>query len=443
VLQSYIFIQEFKSFLHRRKKLLILTPVLMVLLSYGALFLIEPKYKSSTTILVQHKETLNPLLDNDVTDKEASQNRFKSFNEVIYSRSTIEMLIDSLNIGANLKDPANMQDLVNNVQKNIQTSIKASDSFTITYQSTDPIKAKKGVNLLSERFIKMRQKLENKSNKQTVEFYEKKVTELERAVNQRKDKVLDRTRANVNKAPLSNVNLQNRISKVESDIKDLSLQMNEYQNRLRILKSITNSGSSNLNMDLILEMDVKDLPYGDDLQKLVTEYEGYKSQYTTEYPQMKRVKSQIIGILGKMPTALENEITIMRNKKEELETHYQDLLGQLKESYAAETNSDQDKSDYGIFKNMYGDMKVKLEQARINYELGLKSNNQFVVIDPAIVPLKPSQPNKIYVLVGGFIAGIILGIIAAATAELFDTTVRSPKELEPFEKPIIAYISEG
>lgn len=443
MLETYFFIQEFKNFLKRRKKLLILTPILMVMVSYGALFFIEPKYESSTSILVQSEKTLNPLSDNDTAVNESSQNWFKSFNDFIYSRSTIEMLIDSLDLASNLKDPANMQDIVENVRNNIKTSIKASDSFTIKFYNKDPIKAKRGVDLLSGRFIEMEQKLENKRNKQTVEFYEKKVAELERAVKQRKDKVLDRTKANVSKVPLSNVNLQNRISKVESDIKDLSLQINEYQNRLRILKSITNSGSSNLDMDQILEMDVKGLPFGNDLQKLMTDYEGYKSQYTTEYPQLKSIKSQISSVLGKIPKALENEITILKSKKEELETHYQDLLGQLKDSYAAETNSDQDKSDYGIFQNMYGDMKVKLEKARINYELGLKSNNQFVVIDPAIIPLKPSKPRKIYVLIGGLIAGIILGIIAAATAELFDTTVRSPKELEAFEKPIIAYISEG
>jgi capsular polysaccharide biosynthesis protein len=41
------------------------------------------------------------------------------------------------------------------------------------------------------------------------------------------------------------------------------------------------------------------------------------------------------------------------------------------------------------------------------------------------------------------IAGLMLGLLAAAAAELLDTTIRSPREIESYKKPIIALIPEG
>jgi capsular polysaccharide biosynthesis protein len=59
------------------------------------------------------------------------------------------------------------------------------------------------------------------------------------------------------------------------------------------------------------------------------------------------------------------------------------------------------------------------------------------------VPGKPTKPNRLLIVVGGFFAGIFLGLLTAAVAELLDTTIRSPREIEHYKKPIIALLPEG
>jgi hypothetical protein len=78
--------------------LLVVTPLFFLGLSIASLQVIEPKYTSSTSILVQKEETLNPLVLYEMAVTIASEDRLKSFNEIIYSRSTMEMLIDSLEL---------------------------------------------------------------------------------------------------------------------------------------------------------------------------------------------------------------------------------------------------------------------------------------------------------------------------------------------------------
>jgi polysaccharide biosynthesis transport protein len=66
-----------------------------------------------------------------------------------------------------------------------------------------------------------------------------------------------------------------------------------------------------------------------------------------------------------------------------------------------------------------------------------------VIIDPARVPAKPTKPNRALIVGGGVGVGLLLGLVAAIAAELLDSTIRSPREIEVFRKPIIGLLPEG
>ncbi len=78
-------------------------------------FLLPSKYESSTTILVQHDESINPLISYEEAMSMASEDRLRTINEIIYSRSTIQKLIDSLGIGSTAKTESQRQLLVERI----------------------------------------------------------------------------------------------------------------------------------------------------------------------------------------------------------------------------------------------------------------------------------------------------------------------------------------
>ena len=88
-------------------------------------------------------------------------------------------------------------------------------------------------------------------------------------------------------------------------------------------------------------------------------------------------------------------------------------------------------------------MKLRLEQARLTLEVSKQGANQFVIIDPAFVPIKPTKPNKKMIVAAGFIGGVFLGIFLALIGELLDTRIRTPKDIERYDRPIVALLPEA
>ena len=96
--------------------MMVIIPVLTVtvLCVIGA-FILPNRYESSTTILVQRDEILNPLISYEIAVAMASDDRLRTFNEIIYSRTNIQRLIDSLGLDTGLKTEEQRQALVDAV----------------------------------------------------------------------------------------------------------------------------------------------------------------------------------------------------------------------------------------------------------------------------------------------------------------------------------------
>jgi len=79
--------------------------------------------------------------------------------------------------------------------------------------------------------------------------------------------------------------------------------------------------------------------------------------------------------------------------------------------------------------------KIEDETAKIIKSVKIDLSGQFLgnnvrIVDKALVPLKPYQPNKKMNLAIGFAAGCLLGFLFALIADLLDRTVKNSEDLE-------------
>jgi uncharacterized protein involved in exopolysaccharide biosynthesis len=98
--------------------------------------------------------------------------------------------------------------------------------------------------------------------------------------------------------------------------------------------------------------------------------------------------------------------------------------------------------DYETQQNAYRDFLAKSEQSKVAVNLERRQiGEQFRVLDPAGVPVRPISPNRILINGVGFAAGLFLGLVIAALLEFRDATFRTERDvLEALSLPVLALV---
>lgn len=434
--------QDLKTAVKRRRFLLILSPILFVIAAMVAIYFIEPKYESTTTILVQEDETLNPLVLYEIAVHIANEDRITSLNEIIYSRSTMEILIDSLNLDSEVENEADKQQLIANTQENIGTKLEASDAFEISYFNTDPVLAKRGAELLTNHFINTKLRMETRRHEETVEFFSNKLDELETIVEAKRDQTVTITSNRMRNLPSNSEALQERLQGIESQLDAIEWQLLQEEGKLEIVNSFQNEASVDQGITHLFKLPLADMQFGEELLLLLNEYDNLRQQFTESYPRLRSLAEQIKQVADRIPPTLRSNIQRLNSQKQDLTQQKQRVVADMQQFFVATQRASSQQSDFSIYEGLQAEMKVKLEQAKMTRDIGMQAADQFIILDEAVVPEEPVSPNKMLIIGIGLFLGLIMGVIASAVAEVMDTTLRDESDI-PFDKPIIAYITNG
>jgi succinoglycan biosynthesis transport protein ExoP len=275
-----------------------------------------------------------------------------------------------------------------------------------------------------------------------VEFFEKKLDDLRQKFEENQKQMVSLLRQRIQEQPTENRGLYTQVENTDKQISDIDTRIKTYQRELDVLRSLPQSPGSAKGRQALDELQRADLPLSGDLHTVLAKRDELLQRYTPQYPEVQKLEGQLVEILDRMRKALETEISKQQSDLFALQQKRGQSINDLKQSSVTQ-RVDQDKeADYGIYQKLYDEMKVKLEQARTARDLGKRAANQFVVIDPAQVPAEATKPNRTLLIAGGFGLGLFMGLLAAVGAELMDTRVRSPLDVEVYGKPIIAFIPQ-
>lgn len=434
--------QDLKAAAKRRRLLLILSPILFVIAALVAIYYIEPKYESTTTILVQKDEMLNPLIMYEIAVNIAEEDRIQSLNEIIYSRSTIQVLIDSLKLDSEVKSEADKQELIVNTQKNIGTQLKASDAFEISYYDSNPIRARNGAEFLANHFINTKLRMESRRHEETVNFFSNKLAELESIVESQRNQAVSITSDRMRNMPSNSEALQERLQMLNGQLDTIEWQLLQEEEKLATVRSFQNESDVNQGINYLFRLPLAEMQFGEELILLLNEYDNLRQQFTESYPRLRGLAEQIKQVADRIPPTLTTKIQRLNSQKQDLNLQKQRVVGDMQQYFVATQRASSQQSDFSIYEGLQADMRVKLEQAKMTRDIGMQAADQFIVLDEAIVPEKPVSPNKPLILGIGLLLGVVMGIVASAVAEVMDTTLRDEADM-PFDKPIIAYITSG
>lgn len=99
--------------------------------------------------------------------------------------------------------------------------------------------------------------------------------------------------------------------------------------------------------------------------------------------------------------------------------------------------------DYEGAKEKYDEIEDKLMKAKMAHGVvATQRGERFTILEPAELPRSPSEPNRLAIILLGFVLGCGGAFGLAATREYFDTSVKSKKELDRLTKiPVLSVIS--
>jgi uncharacterized protein involved in exopolysaccharide biosynthesis len=155
----------------------------------------------------------------------------------------------------------------------------------------------------------------------------------------------------------------------------------------------------------------------------------------SDNPGYMNIKAQII--------VAESEINALQDERIKVSNNLADYQRRLEMAPFIDEEYNALTLDYQNAKNKFNEVSNKLHSARISQEMDTSERGERFRIDrPANLPDKPSAPNRLLIILMGFVLGIGCGILLAALNEGLDSSVKATDELETIiGVPVLATVS--
>jgi len=159
------------------------------------------------------------------------------------------------------------------------------------------------------------------------------------------------------------------------------------------------------------------------------------SRENPENPAFINLKTQI--------ASAEMEIKSLRQEKVKIKKEIRSYERKIARAPLVEKEYNELTRDYENAKFRYNEIMNKLMEARVAQGMEeTQRGERFTIIDPAQFPEKPYKPNRLAIILIGFVLALGAGVGLAAARESLDQTVKTPEELaELAAAPVLSVIS--
>lgn len=460
----------------RRRHLLFLALVLAGwVLVWGASWMMSPKYKSSTLILVQQPSISKSYVDPNVSDN--LQERLQSITQQIMSRTRLLSIIDKFHLYKGGKHGLTPDEKVEHMRKDIEVELTRDQqngsisAFTVSYSGPNPHIAQAVTGELTKLFIDANENTRQQQAVQTTDFIGSQLVTARAKLEKEEARVNAFQSLHQGELPsqqASNLQILSGLQaqlQSEEDALNTAKQQRVYeQSLLDQYRSMPGSSQSpNGGSTELTAIDQH-------LNTLQSNLAAMNARYTSRYPGVEQLKEEIAKT-KKTRKALVAELNAAGGSKSaknqttmspEVNSTYSVLIlrlqSQLRANKAEIANRESNISSlqarisgYQARLNSQPAVQQQLasltssyQQAQSNYDDLLKKENasqmatsmeqmqegqHFMVLDPPSLPLKPYSPKRLKMWAGGVGLGLLIGLLGVSWVEKVDDRLYSDEEL--------------
>jgi polysaccharide chain length determinant protein (PEP-CTERM system associated) len=440
-----------------RRRWLILLPFVSVLAGAGYYANSLPnRFRSETLILVVPQRIPESYVRSTVTTR--IEDRLRSINEQILSRSKLEPIIREFGLFVDERRKAPMEDVVARMRAEIAVTTVRGDSFRVAYTAGDPVMAMKVTERLASMYIDENLRDREVQAQGTNAFLEEQLESARKRLMDHEEKLEAYRRQYSGELPSQ---LQSNLSAIQSQRQALAT-IAESINRDRDRRLMLERSLTDLSAPQEDRLPVKPDPSeASPEQKLETARESLRAtlaRLKPDHPDVAAARRLVERLergrqgapIEGVPTTLTSDaVRKARAKQFQGEIDAVDRQIASKEADAArlkaqideyqrrvdaapsrETEMTELMRDYKTLQDMYTSLLAKKEDSKLSANLErAQAGEQFKILDPARVPEKPFSPNRPQIIAFGAIIGLGLGLGLAMLLEFRDTSIRSDDEV--------------
>jgi polysaccharide chain length determinant protein (PEP-CTERM system associated) len=455
---------------------------------WGASWVLPPRYKSTTLILVQQPSMPKDYVTPNVSDN--LQDRLASITQQILSRTRLVTIIEKLNLYQGGKVHLTPDDQVALMQKDIDIELvrDASDritAFRVNFSAGDPRTAQHVTRLLTELFINENLKTRQQESEDTTNFIKDQLDEARNVLAEQEAKVRAFETQHEGELPTQQATNLQILAGLQSQLQNEQDALNGARQQRAYYEALlgqysTQVGTAHPTTDS-LQLVSPTATIDEQLDLLQAKLANLRSHYTEQYPDVVATKDEI----AKLEVMRQNVLSNTKSKTDgksgnssasaaasSVLSPLTQVRGQIEANRLEISNREQTIAGLKTRINDYqtrlnavpatqqqlADLTRGYEQSKQNYDELLKKESdsematnmeqmqqgeRFTMLDPPSLPVKPDFPNRLKFCGIGLAAGLGLGVVLVLALEFFDNRMYSEKEMRALlPVPVIASIPE-
>lgn len=380
---------DFLKIFFRRRWLFLAPTFVGLVLGIVVCFLIPRSYEANSLILVEEEKIINPMIQGLAVSTSMVE-RMQTIKEILLGWNSLVELTKKLDLARNIQSQTQFEQLIMSLRRNINIQMRGLNIIKIAYTGKTPEETRIITQTLGEILVDENMRTQTKQADVAINFlteqlqiYKKKIkeTEIANLQDQLKTLLIDSTEEH----PL---------------VKDLRQQIAKAQ---------------------------KEMESG--------EFKVPTLATTSNNPTYQALKSELDKIGGGEIGTTQPAAGSGDNSEDTNSTIYKLMVIDKLDSALAR--------DKNVNETIYNLLLQKLETAKITQRLeASKSGTRYTVIDPARMPLVPSKPNKLVVILLGLLLGAACGTGLVFGSEFMNQSFLDIEDAKTtLELPILGGIS--
>jgi len=427
---------EYKKYVQlvtRRKELFVLIALLIMTIVFAVSYLLPRKYESSSTVFIE-KNVISELVKG-ITVTPSMEDTINVLTYAITSRTLLSKVVDSLDMNLSKQG---RDELIKELQRNISVKVKEKNNqFTISFVNSDPRIARDFVNTLVRLYIEESTSSKRGESYDATKFLSEQISTFNVKLEKAEAEVNAYKREKGGVISIDEGKLFEEINLAQQKLYDLELRRRQLEG----MRQATRKSGDPLQMRLV------------SLQKRLEEL---RVQYTDSYPEVvsvkgdiETVKEQLKGRRGVEPQPLdpqemakiESEVSALKVAEAGLRRHIatnKQVLQSIPEAKAGLAKLEVEKENQ---KKIYDQLYSRHGQSEVSKQMEVQDKSTtFRIVDPAILPYKPSSPNRLMIMLAGIAGGIGGAFALLMLLDQLDGSAKDVSFVKSLGAPVLAVV---